>query len=317
MDRLFISAPQGPPRLPGPPTFGSCPNHDATRRCCKHVHFQGAHVVSIINAGSEMTPEERRELWYSAEDLDGYKTEVRTISRKLRGPNETQSGYGNSEALPAETGKESSTHAMHDASSMTHDGKERENDEAKKPASAVDESDVAHEGETRGLEQRVCLNRQRHKYLAIRCTLKAQMESRCPEFIARISNKCTQWAKELAVAEADRDFCEAYCPQRLTTPKKLKNDCPIMNFFRRPPKRCHEGEHCSASTPDTDPCAASALLERPQQTVAVAPPLESSPEGTEMPAAAVAPPSESSPKDKKGSTCWMERCVRQKCSKDC
>jgi hypothetical protein len=65
---------------------------------------------------------------------------------------------------------------------------------------------------SRGLEHRVCLERQRNKHLAIRCILKAQRRSPCPEFVAMISRKCTAWAKEVALAEASRDFCEAYYP---------------------------------------------------------------------------------------------------------
>jgi hypothetical protein len=241
-----------------------------------------------------MTPEERRELWYSTEDLDGYKTEVRAISRKLRGPTEDGNGNGTIGAIDA-VNESLSPHPCHASTPCDMEGGEEEED--KKPAAAVCGPEVAEEGETRGLEHRVCLNRQRHKYLAIRCTLKAQMQSRCPDFIARISNKCTQWAKELAVAEADRDFFEAYCPQKLTTPRKLKHDCPIRNFFLRAPKRCHEGEQASECM--AQDYASHTSIEHRQ------------------PGVAVAPPGGSPPEEKKKSSCWMDRCVRQKCTKDC
>jgi hypothetical protein len=293
MDRLFISAPQGPPRLPGPPTFGT----DTSNRRCKHVHFQEAEVVSLIKAGSEMTAAERRELWYSADDLDGYKTQARTISRKLRQPEETEtlSGSTNTNTLGSSDTIYGSVSPHSFESISTQRGGE-EDDPDKKPAAVDGVSDVTCDGESRGLEHRVCLNRQRHKYLAIRCTLKAQMQSRCPDFIARISSKCTQWAKEIAVAEADRDFCEAYCPQRLITPKKLKNDCPIMNFFRRPPKRCLEGEQASESVPESE--NSDSLI------------------GSLQPCVPTVPLCASSQEETKKSTCWIERCVRQKCCKD-
>lgn len=303
MDRLYISAPQGPVRLPGPPTFGHRPIVSKPRGC-KHVHFQGAEVVSFIEAGSDMTPEERRQLWYSTEDLDGYKTEARSMSRKLRGPEEPENDAPHSEEVECSastiqyqkpTPQSPSACPSVDSGPLTS-----EEEEDRKPAAVskdcptTSSEEESQEGDTRGLEHRVCLNRQRHKYLAIRCTLKAQMQSRCPDFIARISNKCTSWAKEIAVAEANRDYCEAYCPQELTSPKKLTNDCPLMNFlFRRPSKRCHEGQqvepHC--------PAPASQEVE---QNVAEVPPGEC----------------ESAPKPQKA-MCWMERCVRQKCNKDC
>jgi hypothetical protein len=72
---------------------------------------------------------------------------------------------------------------------------------------APDESESS-----RGLEHRICLERQRNKHLAIRFVLKAQARSSNPEFIATVSSKCTAWATEVALAEASRDFCEAYYP---------------------------------------------------------------------------------------------------------
>jgi hypothetical protein len=67
----------------------------------------------------------------------------------------------------------------------------------------------------RGLEHRVCIKRQRNKALAVRCILKTQDRNKDPSFIAMISEKCTLWAKEVAVAEASRDYCRVYCPYLL------------------------------------------------------------------------------------------------------
>ena len=74
-------------------------------------------------------------------------------------------------------------------------------------APAKDESE-----NSRGLEHRICLIRQRNKQLALRCVLKAQMKSSCPDFLAGISLKCTAWASEQARKEATQDYCEAYHP---------------------------------------------------------------------------------------------------------
>lgn len=65
----------------------------------------------------------------------------------------------------------------------------------------------------RGLEQRICRQRQRSRYLAIRCVLKAQQRSRCPDFISMISRKCTRWASDVAHIEAQHDYCDVYQPQ--------------------------------------------------------------------------------------------------------
>lgn len=64
----------------------------------------------------------------------------------------------------------------------------------------------------RGLEQRMCKNRQRNKVLSLWGTLKAQQRNRDPEFIAMISRKCSFSAAQLAYMEAARDYCEIYNP---------------------------------------------------------------------------------------------------------
>jgi len=65
---------------------------------------------------------------------------------------------------------------------------------------------------TRGLEQRMCKNRQRNKALSVWGTLKAQQRNRDPEFIAMIARKCSFTAAQLAYMEAARDYCEVYNP---------------------------------------------------------------------------------------------------------
>jgi len=70
---------------------------------------------------------------------------------------------------------------------------------------------------TRGLEQRICKNRQRNKALAIWGTLKAQQRNNDPEFIAMIARKCSLTATQLAYMEAARDYCEIYNPEAIAS----------------------------------------------------------------------------------------------------
>jgi hypothetical protein len=65
---------------------------------------------------------------------------------------------------------------------------------------------------TRGLEQRVSLERQRNKIMALRCILKAHQQFTDSERVAIAARKCTAWAREVALVEGSRDFCEAYYP---------------------------------------------------------------------------------------------------------
>lgn len=62
---------------------------------------------------------------------------------------------------------------------------------------------------TRGLEQRSCLERQRRKYLTMKCVVRGQHGIN-DERLAELSLRCTRWAAELAQEEGARDFVHAY-----------------------------------------------------------------------------------------------------------
>lgn len=66
--------------------------------------------------------------------------------------------------------------------------------------------------DTRGLEQRSCLERQRRKFITNRFILKASQELPADR-LAELSSKVTAWAVELAVQEAICDFHRAYSIQ--------------------------------------------------------------------------------------------------------
>jgi len=68
----------------------------------------------------------------------------------------------------------------------------------------------------RGLEQRICKNRQRNKALALWGTLKAQQRNNNPEFISMVARKCSYTATQLAHMEAIRDYCEVYNPEQIS-----------------------------------------------------------------------------------------------------
>ena len=67
------------------------------------------------------------------------------------------------------------------------------------------------DGCTRGLEQRVCLERQRRRYLGNRGIIAAHKSMQySPDRLARLASKCNRWASRIAVAEAAHDFFQAY-----------------------------------------------------------------------------------------------------------
>jgi hypothetical protein len=69
---------------------------------------------------------------------------------------------------------------------------------------------LARDQQSRGLEQRFCLERQRRKCMTIRLILKSQVQLRDPCRLAALSQRCTAWAIDLAAEEAARDFVRAY-----------------------------------------------------------------------------------------------------------
>ncbi|KAL7577073.1 hypothetical protein ACA910_006813 [Epithemia clementina (nom. ined.)] len=64
---------------------------------------------------------------------------------------------------------------------------------------------MALDGETRGLEYRICHERQRRKVLATRCVAKAQAKLDS-ERLAALAQRCNQWAANLARQEGARDY---------------------------------------------------------------------------------------------------------------
>lgn len=88
----------------------------------------------------------------------------------------------------------------------------------------------------RGLEHRVCVERQRNKILALRCIIKAHRRFQNPEHVAIIARRCTAWAAEVAMVEASKDYCEAYRPGLLSMvpPVKLSPVFPFSTKKRAP-----------------------------------------------------------------------------------
>ena len=64
--------------------------------------------------------------------------------------------------------------------------------------------------ETRGLEGRMCRERQRRRYLAIQAVVRGQHQVSSAERLAALYQRCTKWAARLAHCEGQRDFQRAY-----------------------------------------------------------------------------------------------------------
>jgi hypothetical protein len=73
----------------------------------------------------------------------------------------------------------------------------------------------------RGMEQRTSMERQRRKFLAIKCIVRGQAKLGGNALgLAALAQKCTAWASILAIEEASRDFIRAYADENAPVPLK-------------------------------------------------------------------------------------------------
>ena len=88
---------------------------------------------------------------------------------------------------------------------------------------------MAKDGCTRGLEQRVCFERQRRRYLGNRGIVAAHKSMQySPDRLALLASKCNRWASKIAVAEAALDFVQAYYDN-----DKKRDSEPIQTLNKR------------------------------------------------------------------------------------
>jgi hypothetical protein len=145
----------------------------------RRVGFSDA--VEVIASASPLDllePQERSCIWYEARDLDDFRTEARDLCRQMR-------------------------------SNMAQEDMNNTNSTLDNFLPRVSGVSLARDNQTRGLEQRSCLERQRRRYLANKCIVRAQYKL-TPERLSALSQKCTHWAQNLATEEAARDFVRAY-----------------------------------------------------------------------------------------------------------
>ena len=65
---------------------------------------------------------------------------------------------------------------------------------------------------TRGLEQRISVERQKNKFLAKFVILKAQHRGRNSDEVAVLAQRCSTWATHVALLEGTKDYYSAYRP---------------------------------------------------------------------------------------------------------
>lgn len=89
----------------------------------------------------------------------------------------------------------------------------------------------------RGLELRASPARQQRKFLAVKLITRAQVRIVDPLRLAAVYSKCSEWSRDVAILEGQRDFFEVYNPERVQSVPELSisNAWPIP--MKATPKR--------------------------------------------------------------------------------
>jgi hypothetical protein len=104
--------------------------------------------------------------------------------------------------------------------------------EAKKVVSDVREAKDLSGYELRGLEN-CTAERQKHKYMSIRCTISASRRGLRTDQLASIAQKCTAWNQETAFLQACHDFCDVYRPSMAHSIPQVIHTPPKFPFVMR------------------------------------------------------------------------------------
>jgi hypothetical protein len=140
----------------------------------RHVSFDETELAGRRMLSSHLSDRDGEECWYQHAELASFKDNARDLCRKIRSCDEFLD----------------------------------------KPIFCF-QMDEALESESecvRGLEQRISMERQKNKYLAMRTILKFQDRCNSSEKLAAIASKCTAWAKDVALCTGYQDFYNAYNP---------------------------------------------------------------------------------------------------------
>jgi len=99
--------------------------------------------------------------------------------------------------------------------------------------------------ELRGLEH-CTADRQKHKFMSIRCTISAARRGLGEEHVASISQRCTAWNQQNAFLQGCHDYCNVYKPAMASSIPQMTNTPPAFPFAMR--KRVVTDANASAST---------------------------------------------------------------------
>lgn len=199
-----------------------------------------------------LTEEERNAVWYSADQLDMMKNEARTISREFRFlMQKAEQNKITTTPTPAnnQVTRRVSITKPNEINCTGADDGDSSCDEDPIITKSLSEPSNSVPICPRGLEGRVCFERQKNKILALRAVQECHLRLKQKDFedqltgrvhdqpyldsaskLAIISSKCTRWARDIALACGTYDFEQAY-PELVYKTKSAYEHSPIIRPF--------------------------------------------------------------------------------------
>lgn len=170
------------------------------------------HKMTTISSPLDQleTDKQFHSLWYSVDELNKMKDEIRSICGRARAQNFDSSASYQQEMQADDRIEYSITApaaAIEDIPVSNGTKNHIKTSQMNKiPMMAIDST-------TRGLESRICIERQRRRFKSIRYVVQLAQKNHLDighEKLAKFSMKLTRWATKLAIQEASRDYVRAY-----------------------------------------------------------------------------------------------------------
>jgi len=99
------------------------------------------------------------------------------------------------------------------------------------------------EDSLRGLEH-TAPQRQKHRYMTIRCTLSAARRGMSADEISFVARKCTEWNIESAFVQACHDYAQVYRPEMISIMPQIRSSPPEFPFAVKSKRCANVDENC-------------------------------------------------------------------------
>jgi ATP-dependent protease HslVU (ClpYQ) ATPase subunit len=166
-------------------------NHSATKQRYQKraVCFAFISVIPIASPLDQLqNPDEWDAIWYTHTELENFRHEAHQICDQMKQQSQEGTSNNNTKDVKLSQQQVQAKHICHQPT-------------------------MSMNSQSRGLEGRYCMERQRRKTAAIKYIVKTasgMLQYEDAEKLAEVAQRCNAWATSLAIEEATRDFVRAY-----------------------------------------------------------------------------------------------------------